>query len=193
MRLQGERMRRLMRAALGVGLLCGLSGCRHKTQIAPLPVVQTPVELLDIPPMENPPMLEAQTDRLPPEPIAAAATKPKRERKKNTAKPGPPATTPPAPVQTASAEPSPEVAAIGSLTAGGEANPQTKQEAADVIASIEKRLTALPAQTLDDQKAQINKVKNFLRDAQEALKSGDDEGAMTLATKAKLLLDDIEK
>jgi hypothetical protein len=54
-------------------------------------------------------------------------------------------------------------------------------------------LTALPAQTLDDQKAQINKVKNFLRDAQEALKSGDDEGAMTLATKAKLLLDDIEK
>ena len=193
MRLQGERMRRLMRAAVGVGLLCGLSGCRHKTQIAPLPVVQTPVELLDIPPMENPPMLEAQTDRLPPEPIAAAAAKPKRERKKNTAKPGPPATTPPAPVQTASAEPSPEVAAIGSLTAGGEANPQTKQEAADVIASIEKRLTALPAQTLDDQKAQINKVKNFLRDAQEALKSGDDEGAMTLATKAKLLLDDIEK
>ena len=62
-----------------------------------------------------------------------------------------------------------------------------------MIASIEKRLTALPAQTLDDQKAQINKVKNFLRDAQEALKSGDDEGAMTLATKAKLLLDDIEK
>jgi ribosomal protein S20 len=130
---------------------------------------------------------------LPPEPIAAAAAKPKRERKKNTAKTGPPATTTPAPVQTASADPSPEVAAIGSLTAGGEANPQTKQEAADLIASIEKRLTALPAQTLDDQKAQISKVKNFLRDAQAALKSGDAEGAKTLATKAKLLLDDLEK
>jgi len=190
-RLAGERMRRLTRAALGVGLLCGLSGCRHKTQIVPLPAIQTPVALLDIPPLENPPMLEVQPDRLPPEPIAAAATKPKRERKKNAAKP--PATTTPAPVQTANADPSPEVAAIGSLTAGGEANPQTKQEAADLIGSIEKRLTALPAQTLDDQKAQISKVKNFLRDAQEALKSGDDEGGMTLATKAKLLLDDIEK
>jgi len=36
-------------------------------------------------------------------------------------------------------------------------------------------------------------VRNFRKDAQEALKSGDAEGAKTLATKAKLLLDDLEK
>lgn len=192
MRLQGDTVRRLMRTALGVGLLCGLSGCRHKTQIAPpLPVINTPVDPVDIPEAENLPVLEAPPEKLPPEPTAAAAAKPKRERKKKVAPVV--ASVPAPPVQTASVEPSPEVAAIGALTAGGEANPQTKQEAADLIASIEKRLNALPAQTVEDQKAQISKVKNFWRDAQAALKSGDAEGAKTLATKAKLLLDDLEK
>jgi ribosomal protein S20 len=191
-RLQGDTVRRLMRTALGVGLLCGLSGCRHKTQIAPpLPVIKTPVDLVDIPEAENLPLLEAPPEKLPPDPTAAAAAKPKRERKKKVAPVV--ASVPAPPVQTASVEPSPEVAAIGALTAGGEANPQTKQEAADLIASIEKRLNALPAQTVEDQKAQISKVKNFWRDAQAALKSGDAEGAKTLATKAKLLLDDLEK
>ena len=79
------------------------------------------------------------------------------------------------------------------MTAGGETNPQTKQEAEDLIASIDKRLNALPAQKVEEQKAQVSKVRNFRKDAQEALKSGDAEGAKTLATKAKLLLDDLEK
>ncbi len=62
-----------------------------------------------------------------------------------------------------------------------------------MIAANEKRLNALPSQILDEQKAQISKVKNFQRQAQEALSSGDAEGAKTLATKAKLLLDDLSK
>jgi ribosomal protein S20 len=190
--LQDTRVRRLMSAALGLGLLCGLSGCRHRTQIAPLPVIKTPVDLVDNPEAENLPLLEASPEKLPPEPTAAAAAKPKRERRKKVVAV---VTPPPAPPvqQIASVDPSPEVTAIGALTAGGQANPQTKQEAADLIASIEKRLNALPAQTTDDQKAQISKVRNFWRDAQAALKSGDAEGAKTLATKAKLLLDDLEK
>jgi ribosomal protein S20 len=97
------------------------------------------------------------------------------------------------PVPVAAAIPPPEETAIGALTAGGEASPQTKQEAADLIASSEKRLNALSAQKAEEEKAQVSKVKNFLKDAQEALKSGDAEGAKTLATKAKLLLDDLEK
>jgi len=182
----------LITAALGVGLLCGLSGCRHKTQLAPLPVIQTQVDLVDIPVPENLPVLEVTPVKMPPEPTAAAAAKLKRERKKAPKVAAAPAAVV-APVPTANAEPSPEVTAIGALTAGGEANPQTKQDAADLIASIEKRLNALPAQSTDDQKAQISKVRNFWRDAQAALKSGDAEGAKTLATKAKLLLDDLEK
>jgi ribosomal protein S20 len=182
-----------MTAVLGTGLLCGLGGCRHKTQIAPpMPAIQTPVDLLDIPVPEDLPLLEAAPEKLPPVPIASAAAKLKRSRKKS---PKVVAAAPAvvAPVAVGSVADSPETTAIGALTAGGEENPQTKQEAADLIASIEKRLNALPAQTGDSEKAQISKVRNFWRDAAAALKSGDAEGAKTLATKAKLLLDDLEK
>ena len=51
----------------------------------------------------------------------------------------------------------------------------------------------LPVKKAEEEKAQVSKVKNFLKDAQEALKTGDAEGAKTLATKAKLLMDDLEK
>jgi ribosomal protein S20 len=145
------------------------------------------VTLEDIPEPDNLPVVEAPQIKLPPVPVASNA-KPKREKKK----PPPKA---PEPVQVAVAPPPlpPEATAIGALTAGGEANPQTQQEAADLIASIEKRLNALSAQKAEEEKAQVSKVKNFWKDAQEALKTGDAEGAKTLATKAKLLLDDLEK
>lgn len=86
-----------------------------------------------------------------------------------------------------------DTAAIGELTAGGAANPQAQQEAADLIGSIEKQLSSLSAQTVRTQRTQISKVRNFSRQAQEALSSGDIEGAKTLATKGKLLLDDLVK
>src|ERR1700729_694150 len=193
------------------GLIVGLGGCRHKPQLAPLPPVMSPVALEDIPEPDNLPMVEVPQIKLPPVPVATNA-KPKRERKKQAPKPvtlgrvaknekrrgegKSPAQKPvtPEPVQIASAAPPPpEETAIGALTAGGEASPQTKQEAADLITSSEKRLNALSAQKAEEEKAQVSKVKNFLKDAQEALKSGDAEGAKTLATKAKLLLDDLEK
>jgi ribosomal protein S20 len=172
---------------LCLGLTIGLSGCRHKPQVAPLPPVMSPVALLEIPEPEHLPMVEVPQIKLPPVPYASNA-KPKRERKKPV-----PKAAPPEPPVVASVAPPPEETAIGALTAGGEANPQTKQEAADLIASSEKRLNALSAQKAEEEKAQVSKVKNFLRDAQDALKSGDAEGAKTLATKAKLLLDDLEK
>jgi ribosomal protein S20 len=147
------------------------------------------VALMEIPEPEDLPMIEAQPLR--PAPVAVAKNvSPKRQRKKPVVKP-----VEDAPVQVAAA-PAPPTAgevAIGSLTAGGEASPQTKQEAAELIASSEKRLSAMSAQKAEEEKAQVSKVKNFLKDAQDALKSGDAEGAKTLATKAKLLLDDLEK
>jgi ribosomal protein S20 len=172
------------------GLTLGLGGCRHKTQLAPLPPVMSPVALEQIPEPDNLPMVEVPQIKLGPVPVASNA-KPKRERKK----PLPKVMPVPEPAQVASAPPppTPEETAIGALTAGGEANPQTKQEAADLIASSEKRVNALPAQKSEEEKSQVSKVKNFLKDAEDALKSGDAEGAKTLATKAKLLLDDLEK
>ena len=175
---------------LSLGLTVGLSGCWHKTKLAPLPPVMEPVALMDIPEPANLPMVEAPQIRLPAVPYASNA-QPKRERKRPA-----PKVTVPEPPQVASVTPpppTPEETAIGALTPGGEANPQTKQEATELIAASEKRLNALPAQKAEAEKAQVSKVKNFLKDADDALKSGDAEGAKTLATKAKLLLDDLEK
>lgn len=181
--------RRFAIAAVMLGLACGLSGCRHRVVIAPLPPVIVPIDPVESAPLDNPPLLEAPPPRQLPSPVAAAAAKPPRERRHvRAAAPAAPEPAPPA-----AAEPPPAAAAIGDLTAVGESNPQTQQDAADLIASLEKRINALPAQTTDDGKAQVNKIKNFWHDAADALKSGDAEGAKTLATKAKLLLDDLEK
>ena len=190
-----NRFEKLMRTrisvALWLGLTVGLGGCRHKAQVATLPAVLTPVALEDIPEPSNLPMVDVPPAKLPPVPVVANVAKPKRERKKPAPKTAP--AQEPVQIAAAAPPPSPEETAIGALTAGGEASPQVTQEAADLITSSEKRLNALPAQKTEDEKAQVSKVKNFLKDAQEALKTGDAEGAKTLATKAKLLLDDLEK
>ncbi|MDQ2833081.1 MAG: hypothetical protein M3Y50_04905 [Acidobacteriota bacterium] len=224
--------RRVAGAALCLGFSILVGGCRHRVVLAPLPPVLTPVDPVEVPQPENPPLLEAPVVRLPAVPIAAAAArlpKPSRRRTRggavapaagagsnsgsasasgstpasgtgsapaSTPGSGPgssPGTGPESKAAAPVAAPSAEASAIGALTAGGEANPQTKQEASDLLASIEKRLNALPAQMNDDGRAQVNKVRNFWREAQAALQSGDAEGAKTLATKAKLLLDDLEK
>jgi ribosomal protein S20 len=177
-----------MAAALCVGLTLCASGCRKKVQtVPPLPPIQDPVALVTPSPTEHPQMIEPMEVKMPPVPVASNAARPRRERKKSAAKPAP------EPTQAANTEPPAEGSAIGALTSGGEANPRSQQEAADMITANEKRLNALPSQIVEEQKAQISKVKNFQRQAQEALNSGDVEGAKTLATKAKLLLDDLSK
>jgi ribosomal protein S20 len=180
---------RIVVAALCAGLTLCVSGC-HKKVVAPppLPPIQNPVALVTPPPPEHPPMIEPPTVRMPPLPVASAAARPRRERRKPAAK-----QPVPEPAQLASIEAPTEGSAIGALTSGGEANPRSQQEAADMIAANDKRLNALSARVVEEQKSQISKVKNFQRQAQEALSSGDAEGAKTLATKAKLLLDDLSK
>jgi len=97
--------------------------------------------------------------------------------------------------------PSPQVAgndataalAIGALSAGGQDGSNTQQQAQDLIASVFKRIAALPSKTADSHKREIRQIRNFLDQAQQALKSGDAEGANTLATKANLLMDSVEK
>ena len=184
-------MRTLASVTLCFGLTVGLGGCRRRAQVVILPAIMTPVALEEIPEPENLPTIEVQPTNLPAVPAVASAGTPKRERKK----PAPKTAPVPEPIQIASVAPppSPEETAIGALTPGGETNPQIKQEAAELITSSEKRLNSLPAQKAEEEKAQVSKVKNFLKDAQDALKTGDAEGAKTLATKAKLLLDDLEK
>jgi hypothetical protein len=199
----GERTVRLMqneadggaasKFLLGVVLLLplGLSGCLHKNpQMVTLPINSAPVELASISEPENPPMVEAPPAEELPIPIAEAAATP-RPRRRPAPRPATP--TAPVPAQVASTEGVDEESAIGALTAGGDANPQTRQEATEMIASNDKRLKALPANTVKSQRSQINKIANFQRQALQALNSGDAAGALSLATKAKLLLYDLDR
>ena len=172
------------------GVTCALSGCRHKVTAPQLPQILVPVELVEIP-EPSLPLLEVPQIKAPPMPVAAAAAHPHRERRKPVVKA---VITPSATAATeAETQQQEQAAAIGSLSTGGDTSPRAQQEAADLIASVDKRLNGLPPQTSDDQKAQMSKVRNFQKQAQDALSSGDVEGAKNLATKAKLLLDDMEK
>ncbi|WP_188758894.1 hypothetical protein [Edaphobacter acidisoli] len=168
------------------GLMLGASGCRHKVRAAPpLPPVLVPMALVDVPRPADTPMLTPQPVKMPPMPVASKMAKLPREHRRTIVKAEEPAVVTPSPQA--------EAAAIGSLTAGGASNPQARQEATNLIASNERRLAALPTQRAEEQKGEIGTVRNFQKQAQDALNSGDAEGAMTLATKAKLLLDDLEK
>ena len=191
MKRQDNMTRRLVTATACAALAFGLSGCMHLRKAPRLPVlppVLTPIPLVSIPPPANPPLIPMPVVELPPMPIAAAAATPRRERRRLAPKSAT------APAEEAAPEPTADdAAAIGDLTAGGAANPQAQHDAASLIHTIQLRLNGLSPQIARRQRSQVNRVRNFWKQAQEALNSGDVEGATTLATKAKLLLDDLDK
>jgi hypothetical protein len=82
--------------------------------------------------------------------------------------------------------------AIGSLTVGDDSETQ-KRQAAEVIADNERRLRGLSADVIRAQESQLTQVRDFEKKAQAALNAGDANGALTLATKARVLLDDLLK
>jgi len=167
--------------ALALLLTAGLAGCHHKAAVVPFPqTAHAPVELESPPPPVSPPLVAT----VPLPELAPAKPVPKK-------KPSPREDTQP-PAQVASDAAAPALS-IGTLSAGGDSTPQSQQQAQDLIASILKRIAALPAKTADATKVQIKQIRNFLDQAQRALSSGDPDGARNLATKAKLLLDELEK
>jgi hypothetical protein len=172
---------------LALVLVAGLAGCHHKQVALALPRgVLAPIALVDIPLPETlpeiaelpPPDLGPLPPPPPPRPAPRRRPAPKEE--------------PQPPIQVA-AVPEPATLAIGSLSTGGDAAPQSQQEARDLIASILKRVAALPSNTANAQKQQIKQIHNYILRAQKALNSGDAEGAKGLATKAKQLIDELEQ
>jgi hypothetical protein len=174
--------------AVSLVLAAGLAGCHHKPAAFVIPqTVHAPIELETIPPPDSPLMIATlPTPEL--EPPLPPAEPPKPAPRRRPA----PKEEPQVPVQVASA-PEPAALAIGTLSAGDDAAPQSQQQAQDLIASILKQIAALPANTANAQKKQIRQITNFIDQAKKALNSGDAEGAKNLATKAKLLMDDLEK
>ncbi len=192
-------------------LLCvALAGCHHQAKPSqPSGQTQTPnifvkaPEEATLPPMQAdpPPTL---TDAKPA--AVAEEVKPKKKPKRQTPPSSPgnaaPAngagsavtasTTPPAPANGSAPVPA-EDSTLGALSPGGDADPKQQQEVAEKISGVDKRIADLPTATADKEQKQIAKVKLFLKEASDALKSGDVEGAKILATKAELLLDDLQK
>lgn len=170
--------------ALAISLL--LSGCRHKPIQSTLPIgVLAPVDL-ETPPSDAdaPTIAELPKPELGPLPSVQPPPAPRRR-----------------PVSTPKENESTQVAnndaaavlAIGALSAGGDDATHSTQQVQDLINAVLKRIAALTSQTLSAQRSEVRQVRNFLDQAQKALKSGDAEGAHTLATKAGLLMDDVEK
>jgi hypothetical protein len=176
-------------SAVALVLAAGLAGCHHKPAVFVIPqIAHAPIELETIPPPDSPLMIATLPvpDLEPPLPPAEPPKPAPRRRP-------PPKEEPQPPVQVASAPEPAALAIIGTLSTGGDSAPQSQQQAQDLVASILKRIAALPANTANAQKKQIRQIKNFIDQAQKALNSGDAEGAKNLATKAKLLMDDLEK
>ena len=200
---QGRR-RGLLAQVVLFGLV-GSTGCHHRRVQPLLLPPRTPVALVDLPDPEAPPaMVETQATKLLAVPTAVIVEKPRRVRKR-APKPTPAAQQPvtaattPAKkaAESASAAPpaktEPSVADIGALTVGGDQSPHALQEANELLAANERRLNSLGADAVKAQAGLVAKVRNFQKEAQQALASGDAEGAHTLATKGKLLLDDFDK
>ena len=167
------------------------------TQAPPVIPQQKP----ETPPQSTLPQPSAQTapPQLPPAPKRRVT----RQRHK---KPSAPASAPNSGTQTASAQtgqsangtaalasPS-STTPIGELTVGDSAvGEQSRNDTVKLIQATEQRLAHVTRPLSAEEQATDTQIRNFLKQARQALNSGDTDGAHTLATKAKLLLDELTK
>ena len=183
-------MRRLLLALT----MCVLAtGCRHKqpqfVSVALPPLV--PVAVDKTPGNGTGPLVQ----QVPAPAVPTTDVKLPKKAKKPKKKPAVPATvTGPAvgAVQVAGAGvPAPASSVVGALSAGGDGSPEKHKQASDLLSTLEKRLGSLSAGVADTQKEQLTRVRYFWGQAKAALIAGDADGAITLATKARVLLDDV--
>jgi hypothetical protein len=162
------------------------AGCSHKPKPEPLapPIEDTPLPK----PVPSPTNLPAPVITIPapaPEPTPVApppAPAPPVKRKRHT----PPVT---AMQQPPIARPS--ESAIGQLSSGDPSDLQ-KQTTNSLVAT-ERGLNALNLPLSDQEKKTASQIREFLKQAHAALKSGDMDGAHTLAVKAKVLLGELSQ
>jgi hypothetical protein len=197
------------------------TGCFHKAssppQQAQAPPLQTGKGTLN-PPQTTPPQEKSETPLASPLPSPSAQSVPLppptpkkvRHPHKPPSKPVDPALAPAAAnggtaaadgsttAQTASPQtvptPGGSGSPIGQLTTGDTAlGERTKHETADLIGGTQQGLNGIKRSLSTDEKVTASQIRTFLKQAQQALESGDTDGAHTLATKAKLLLDELTK
>jgi len=87
--------------------------------------------------------------------------------------------------------PNPGVSAIGQLSSGDPADYRRQTE--DFIAASERGLKNINHPLNDQEQKTAAHIREFLRQARQALASGDVDGAHTLAAKAKVLLSELSR
>lgn len=201
-----------MNAARKIGvfllLTAFLAGCRHKNvQAAPPQAAQAPeipVSTLakNTPPPEMPP---PETPRISPASSSPPPPKPKehKARHKKVVIDGPasPTQTPQSQGQKdqnlteQAANGAPEdISPIGQLSAEGEnINTPRRRQIADEITSTEKGLNDIKRPLSEEEQTTVTQIKTFLAKAKDALNQEDLDGAHTLITKAKVLLNELMK
>jgi hypothetical protein len=166
-----------------------MQGCDHKTKptqtqaLAP-PIVDTlPPKPATVSPADLPAPVVGDSQ---PKPAPTTAdAKPPEPPKKPVRHPKKPA----APTQEA-ANPTPDspnsVSAIGELSGGASGDLRSETEA--TINSTEKGVNGITRTMSDSEVKTAAQIREFLKQAREALTTGDVDGARTLANKAKVLL-----
>ena len=160
-----------------------LTGCIHKTQVAQNQPFAPPIE--DTPPPKpepSPTNLPPPVVTIPvqPEPQSPCSAGTSEEAARSTRRP---------------ANTNPQVASNGPCSAGDRTlstgdPPNVRQQTDDSIASTEKGLNGITAAN-DQEKKTAAQIREFLKEAREALTAGDVDGAHNLATKAKVLLGEL--
>jgi outer membrane biosynthesis protein TonB len=179
-------------------LLPLVQGCSHKTPppaqpqaLAP-PIVDAPppkpstVSTADLPPPVIGDVKPDTTTAPPPKP--PPAKKPVRRPKKPATATAPTqeaANTPPATTT------APSVSAIGQLSSGASGNLRSETE--ETIASTEKGVNGINRTLSSAETKTAAQIREFLKQAREALTTGDVDGANTLAKKAKVLLAELNQ
>jgi hypothetical protein len=172
---------------LALLLSLGVAGCRHRTPAYTIPRgALVPVEL-EVPPAVEDRVTIATLPLPDLEPVPSTPPDPPVQRRRSTV---PREETPspvPAPVDAAPAE-----LAIGNLSTGADVTPQIQQQAQEMISFLLRRIEAISTKRAEAQHRELDRVRNFVNQAQQALNTGDTDGAKNLATKARLLMDDLE-
>lgn len=162
-----------------------LTGCFHrKTQVAQNQPMAPQIEESTAPKPEPSPIVPP-TVTIPEQPVQQRIPPPPEPIKK------PPKHKKPANTNTqiASAAPPPAVPAVGNLSAGDPTNVRQQTDAS--IEQTEKTLNGITRKLNDQEQKTAAQIREFIKEARDALTAGDINGAHTLAEKAKVFLDEL--
>jgi outer membrane biosynthesis protein TonB len=192
-----------------LALLCVITGCRQKPEAMPPPAAEAPIlplsTLANSAPLPQLPEPDAPKVN-PPEPdVAQQPPPPPPKTLHHKAKPADSAptqaqTTKDTPAQTpatdqpASADEPPEMSPIGQLSStSGSSSVQTRHDIQDEITATESGLNGIKRTLTADEQTTATQIRTFLAKAKQALEQDDLDGAHTLLTKAKVLLEELTK